>query len=76
MPQASEYDIKQAFLGGDDDGDNTLSVYEASTALEKLSGKYISSSTVESACDKAGISTSREMDCELSPTVKNYLCLC
>lgn len=65
--QASEADIKKAFKGGDDDGDDTLSVSEASTALEKLSGKSIDTSTIESACSKVGVDTSREMDCMSHP---------
>ena len=39
--QASEDDIKKAFKGGDDDGDDTLSVSEAVTAVEKLSGTQV-----------------------------------
>jgi hypothetical protein len=47
-----------------DDGNNTLSVSEACTALEKLTGKSIGSDTVESTCSKCGVDTSREMDCK------------
>ncbi|KAK0622072.1 hypothetical protein B0T17DRAFT_310062 [Bombardia bombarda] len=56
-----ESDIKTAFKGGDDDGDDTLSVSEAVSALEKLGGS-VGSSTVESACRSCGVDTSREMD--------------
>ncbi|KAB5576284.1 hypothetical protein GE09DRAFT_620155 [Coniochaeta sp. 2T2.1] len=59
---ASESDIKKAFQSGDDDGDDTLSVSEASTALEKLCGKSVDESTVEAACRKCGVDTKREMD--------------
>ncbi|KAK3380762.1 hypothetical protein B0T24DRAFT_616250, partial [Lasiosphaeria ovina] len=62
---ASEDDIKRAFLGGDDDGDDTLSVSEAVSAVEKLSGQSVSESSIESACQSCGIDTGREMDCKL-----------
>ncbi|KAK0723595.1 hypothetical protein B0T26DRAFT_264977 [Lasiosphaeria miniovina] len=55
-------DIKRAFLGGDDDGDDTLSVSEAVSAVEKLSGQSVSESSIESACQSCGIDTGREMD--------------
>lgn len=66
--KASENAIKKAFKSGDDDGDDTLSVSEASQALEKLSGRSVNEGTIKSACSKCGIDTSREMDCELSQT--------
>jgi len=59
---ASSSDIESAFYGGDDDGDNTLSVTEASTALQRLSGKHVDESTISSACGSCGVPTSREMD--------------
>lgn len=62
--KASESDIKSAFTSGDNDDDNTLSVSEATSALYKLSGKSIDSSTVESACNSCGVDTSREMTCK------------
>jgi hypothetical protein len=62
--QASDSSIQSAFNDGDNDADNTLSVSEAASALQTLSGKYISESTVESACSSCGVSTSREMDRE------------
>jgi hypothetical protein len=63
IEQASESDIEQSFRSGDNDGDDTLSVSEASDALEKLSGKSVDTSTIESACSSCGVDTSREMDC-------------
>ncbi|KAK4209494.1 hypothetical protein QBC37DRAFT_430328 [Rhypophila decipiens] len=62
---ASEADIRKAFKGGDDDGDDTLSVSEAINAVEKLSGRSLDEEVIKSACDKSGVPTSREMDCEL-----------
>lgn len=59
---ASSGDIQKAFKSGDDDADNTLSVSEAGQALEKLSGKSVDASTIESAARSAGVDTSREMD--------------
>jgi hypothetical protein len=59
---ASESEIKTAFHSGDTDADDTLSVSEASSALEKLSGKYVDESTIEAACNSLGVSTSKEMD--------------
>ncbi|KAK3389580.1 hypothetical protein B0H63DRAFT_463982 [Podospora didyma] len=60
---ASEDDIKKAFQGGDDDGDDGLSVSEAVAAIEKLSGRSVSESTIELACQSCSVSTSgREMD--------------
>ncbi|KAK3688923.1 hypothetical protein B0T22DRAFT_407663 [Podospora appendiculata] len=59
---ASEDEIKRAFQSGDDDGDDTLSVTEAVQAVEKLTGRSLDSSTIESACASCGVSTSREMD--------------
>jgi Ca2+-binding EF-hand superfamily protein len=61
LSQASEADIERAFQSGDNDDDNTLSVSEASDALQELSGKSIDASTVEAACSSCGVDTSREM---------------
>jgi len=57
----SDADIERAFRSGDGDDDDGLSVSEASSALESLSGKSVGSSTIESACSACGISTSGEM---------------
>ncbi len=65
--QASSSAIESAFYGGDDDGDNTLSVSEASSALGRLSGKSIDEGTISSACSSCGIPTSREMDRQRAP---------
>jgi len=62
--KASESDMKRAFRDGDGDGDDTLSVREAVTAVEKLSGRSLEEDRIESACKSCGISTSREMECE------------
>jgi hypothetical protein len=67
--QASESDIKKAFQSGDDDADDTLSVSEAVQAIEKLTGKELAESKIESACSSCGVSTNREMDCKWSPLV-------
>jgi hypothetical protein len=58
----SSSEISSAFRSGDDDADNTLSLSEASQAIEKLSGKSIDESTIEAACKACGVTTSREMD--------------
>jgi hypothetical protein len=65
--QASSSAIESAFLGGDNDGDNTLSVSEAASALQRLSGKSVDESTISSACSSCGVPTSREMDRECAP---------
>ena len=62
----SDDEIKQAFRGGDDDGDDTLSVSEAVQAIEQLSGRALDSSTVESGCSDCSIPTHREMDRKFS----------
>jgi len=56
--------MQSAFRGGDSDDDNTLSVSEATSALYKLSGKSIDSSTVEAACNSCSVDSSREMTCQ------------
>ena len=56
--------MKKAFNSGDNDSDNTLSVSEAVSAVESLSGKSLENSTVSLAASAAGVDTSREMDCE------------
>jgi hypothetical protein len=65
--------IESAFQGGDDDGDNTLSVSEAASALQRLSGKYIDEGTISSACSSCGVPTSREMDLSEFTEVVRYL---
>ncbi|KAJ9157907.1 hypothetical protein NKR23_g10 [Pleurostoma richardsiae] len=70
---ASEDDIKNAFQGGDNDDDDGLSLSEASTALEKLSGKTIDESTIESACSSCGVDTSREMTLDEFKEVVRHL---
>ncbi|KAM7183666.1 hypothetical protein V8F20_012540 [Naviculisporaceae sp. PSN 640] len=62
MQLASEDEIKKAFKGGDDDGDDTLSVSEAVNAVEKLSGRSLDEDVIKAACDSVGVPTSREMD--------------
>ncbi|KAJ9149545.1 hypothetical protein NKR19_g5677 [Coniochaeta hoffmannii] len=70
---ASEDAIKRAFRSGDDDGDDTLSVSEASQALEKLSGTSVDEDTIKSACSKCGVDTSREMDFDEFVSVVRHL---
>ncbi|KAF8858691.1 hypothetical protein BDZ45DRAFT_802279 [Acephala macrosclerotiorum] len=61
--QVSEDQIKAAFLKGDGDNDDGLSLSEASEALERLSGKSVDESTIEAAADSLGVSTKgHEMD--------------
>ncbi|KAI9770048.1 MAG: hypothetical protein M1839_003276 [Geoglossum umbratile] len=61
---ASESAIKSAFLAGDGDDDDGLSIPEAKTALEKLSGKSVDYSTVENACSSCNVGKSKEMTCK------------
>jgi len=70
---ASESDIENSFRSGDNDGDDTLSVSEASDALENLSGKSVDTSTIESACSSCGVDTSREMDLDEFKSIVRYL---
>ena len=60
--QASSSDIESAFNSGDMDGDDTLSVSEASSAIQSLSGRSVDEGTISSACSSCGVPTYREMD--------------
>ncbi|RFU35491.1 hypothetical protein B7463_g851, partial [Scytalidium lignicola] len=60
-PKVLESAIKAAFQAGDNDDDDGLSIPETVKALEKLSGKTLSSAAIEGACNNCGINTSREM---------------
>ncbi|CZR63600.1 uncharacterized protein PAC_13497 [Phialocephala subalpina] len=60
---ASEDQIKEAFVKGDGDNDDGLSLSEASEALEKLSGKLVDESTIKAAAESVGVdANSHEMD--------------
>ncbi|KAK3935277.1 hypothetical protein QBC46DRAFT_397829 [Diplogelasinospora grovesii] len=69
----SEDEIKKAFQGGDDDGDDTLSVSEAVNAVEKLTGRSLDTSTIESACKSCDVDTSKEMDYDEFVSVVRHL---
>ncbi|KAH8799795.1 hypothetical protein F5884DRAFT_811268 [Xylogone sp. PMI_703] len=65
--------IKDAFHAGDNDDDDGLSISETVTALQKLSGQSVSPSTIESACNECGITTSREMTYDEFKSLIEYL---
>ena len=68
MQQAShtDHDLRTAFQSGDRDGDNTLSVREAVTAVQALSGRTLDAEQLQQACNECGVDTGREMEC-MSP---------
>ncbi|KAK3484775.1 uncharacterized protein B0T23DRAFT_54439 [Neurospora hispaniola] len=59
---ASQDALRNAFQSGDRDGDNTLSVREAVTAVQALGGRTLDAKQLERACNDCGVDTGREMD--------------
>ncbi|KAL0466178.1 hypothetical protein QR685DRAFT_535897 [Neurospora intermedia] len=59
---ASQDDLRDAFKSGDRDGDNTLSVREAVSAVQALGGQTLGAEQLERACNDCGVDTGREMD--------------
>jgi len=70
----SDSEIEKAYIAGDADADDGLSLSEAHDALYKLSGKSIDESTIEAACSSCGVDiASREMNCDEFKEVVQYL---
>ncbi|KAK3502117.1 hypothetical protein B0T13DRAFT_161398 [Neurospora crassa] len=62
IPPASQDDLRNAFHSGDRDGDNTLSVREAVSAVQVFGGRTLDAKQLERACNDCGVATGREMD--------------